>query len=106
MRRTGVFFLSGSILAAVILCAAGASSEPPKESSEIEQLRKEVAELRQRISSVEDRMRDRSIITVRPYPPHRPIPKNWRPFEFNGMTYYVIPIDNAAKPGGEIDPNK
>ncbi len=117
MRRASLCLLSGGILTALVLCAAGASSGPGKESSEVEQLRKEIAELRQRVQSLEDRMRDhsivvprggrgRSIITIPPGLPSRPVPNDWRPFEFNGMTYYVVPIDEAPKSAVPVDPNK
>ncbi len=107
MKRASLFFLTGAMLSLLTLCVAGASSESSSGSSEMEQLRKEIAELRRRVRSLEDRSlivprRDHSIITIPPYPPSGPAPRDWRPFEFNGRTYYVIPVTSANM----SDPNK
>lgn len=32
-----------------------------------------------------------------PYPPNKNVPDSWTPFNFNGMQYYIIPIDEAER---------
>ena len=39
-------------------------------------------------------------LRVAPAPPNSgTVPPNWKPFEFNGATYYMIPLDQRATPG-------
>ncbi len=103
MKRTRLSLVAGVIVAGVVLGIAPAAPQPGQESSEIEQLRNEIAALRQRVEALEKHLPDRSIIiprgdgrqgpiVIEPQPPTR---KDWKPFEFNGMQFYVIPIDNS-----------
>jgi hypothetical protein len=32
-----------------------------------------------------------------PNPQHKAVPESWKPFNFNGMQYYIIPVDEAAR---------
>ncbi len=32
-----------------------------------------------------------------PYQPNRTVPDSWKPFNFNGMQYYIIPVDEADR---------
>jgi len=95
-------FLAASLIAGTsLLYVAAASPEPPREPSEIEQLKNEVTALRQRVETLEKRLADRSIIIPKDngrqgpivIEPPTPTRKGWRPFEFNGMQFYVVPID-------------
>lgn len=111
MKRAIVFLAAGGILTTLTLCLAAASPGPSDESSEIEQLRKEVASLRERVESLEKRLNERSIViprgraippmTIDPntLPGFRSTPRDWKRFEFNGMPYYVVPIDGRSAPG-------
>lgn len=114
MKRAILFLAIGVILAAVTFCVAAASPGPADNSSEIEQLRNEVAALRLRVESLEKRLQDnQASLLLRGRLPHAPTPdsndllqprstpKDWRRFEFNGMPYYVIPIDARTCPGPE-----
>ena len=110
MKPAILFLAIGSILATITLCVAAASPGTAGASAEIEQLKKEIATLRQRIESLEKRLEDRTFVIQREraMPPTaidpnsllrpRSTPRNWRQFEFNGMPYYVIPIDGSACP--------
>lgn len=31
------------------------------------------------------------------YPPNKTLPNSWKPFNFNGMQYYIIPVDEAER---------
>jgi len=107
MKRAILFLAMGSILAVVTLCIAAASPGQAPDSSEVEQLKKEVASLRERVESLERRLEDRTLMiprgrvmppmTIDPntLPGFRSTPRDWKRFEFNGMPYYVIPIDGG-----------
>jgi len=32
-----------------------------------------------------------------PFPQNKAVPESWRPFNFNGMQYYIIPVVEAAR---------
>jgi len=109
MRRIPLFLVAGVIAGTLVLCRGATSSEPSQDSSEIGQLKDEIASLRQRVDALEQRLKDRPIVIPRgdgrqgpgqidPLPWPRPVPKDWRPFDFNGMRFYMIPIDNSHIP--------
>lgn len=106
MRRTRVLVLVGLVTVGIVLGVAAAASQPSSESSQIGQLRAEIADLRQRVESLEEQVKDHSIvipkqngrqgpIVIQPYRSPREIPKDWKPFDFNGMQYYIVPINNG-----------
>jgi hypothetical protein len=33
----------------------------------------------------------------RPPSPQNKVPESWKPFNFNGMQYYIVPVDEAAR---------
>jgi hypothetical protein len=105
--------MTGAVAAVVVLCVGTASPEPSQGSSEIEQLKKEVAALRQRVELLEERLKENLIPPnprdgretpgiVNPYPGLRQVPPNSRRFEFNGLPYYVVPIDKTHAPATEV----
>jgi hypothetical protein len=105
MRRIPLPLIAGAVAGAAALCVGAASPEPSQDPPDIRQLRDEIAALRQRIESLEERLKDRSIIIPRGEGRHEPVlldprfwprqvPKDWKPFEFNGVQFYVVPIDS------------
>jgi hypothetical protein len=112
MRHAGLVLVIGVVVAVAVLCVGAASPEPLQASSEIEQFKKEVAALRRRVEFLEKRLKDDSISAppkegkarpdvIKPYPGLHQAPQSWRRFEFNGMPYYVVPIDNTPKSASE-----
>jgi hypothetical protein len=110
MKRTGLVLMIGAVTALAALGAAAVAPAPG--SSEIQQLKKEVAALRQRVASLEKRVSDGSVFVVPKGGPDRPdiigpnrwfrrVPPDWRDFEFNGMTYYIVPCDSMHRRAGE-----
>jgi len=92
MKRAILFLTIGGILAAVTLCISPAAAGG---SNGIEQLKKEIDALRERVESLEKRLDEQSrampkfrsmpLTTVDPnslLP--RSIPRDWKQFEFNG----------------------
>ncbi len=112
MKRTGLLLLCGAIVAGTILyVGAAAPTSSSGSSSEIEQLKKEVADLRQRMESLEQRWKDvltPAAITegrmrpdiINPYFGLRQVPQNWKRGEFNGIPYYIVPINETHASAG------
>jgi hypothetical protein len=102
MRRIPLLLIAGAVVGVAALCLGAASPDPSPDSPEIEQLRKEIAALRLRVELLEERLKDRAIVVPRgdgrqgpgliePRGWPRQAPRDWKPFEFNGMQFYVIP---------------
>jgi hypothetical protein len=112
MRRTRLFVTLGGIVAMAAFGAGAIAPRAVPESSEIEQLKKEIALLEQRVESLEKRLADNSLRAavengrqspdvINPYLGVRPVPRNWKKGEFNGMPYYIVPIDKGPAPAPE-----
>jgi hypothetical protein len=126
MRRTGLLLIIGAVVGLAVLSMGAVAPVPSSESSEIKQLKKEVETLRQRVDSLEERLKEdlipptpkdgqrrspfivpapkdgrRTPGFVIPAPGSGRVPPHWREFEFNGMTYYICPIDVARQPARE-----
>jgi hypothetical protein len=102
MKRMIAVLISIALPAILILSMGATSSEPSEKPSEIEQLRQEVASLRQRVEALEKQVQENSIVIPKKGPAvisppwrQRPAPKDWKPFEFNGMPFYIVPIDTV-----------
>ena len=106
MRRTSLFLLIGIVAVVAALSMGAVAPVPSPQSSEVAQLKKEVESLRQRVDSLEQQLKKGLIPApfrggrakpdiINPYPWPRQVPPDWKPFEFNGMTYYIVPIDQA-----------
>jgi hypothetical protein len=112
MKRMGLLLIIGAVAGLTVLSVGAVAPVPPQRSSEIEQLRNEVAALRRRVASLEERLKDGSVVVIPKEGKGRPdiidpshgfhrVPPHWREFEFNGMTYYIVPINNTSKSAGE-----
>ena len=112
MIRTSLLLIAGAVMGVMVLAVGGASSEPAPGSSEIEQIKKEVAALRQRVELLEERLKEDLVPAsikdgkgtpgiINPYQGLRQTPSNWKRFEFNGMPYYICPIEAAGQPAHE-----
>jgi hypothetical protein len=111
MKRTGLLLIGGAVAAVGILCAVAATPAPVPGSSEIEQLKNEVATLRQRVEVLEERAREDLIPAatgggqakpgvINPYQV-RQVPQNWKRGEFNGVPYYICPLGATHQPTSE-----
>jgi hypothetical protein len=112
MRRTGLLLgagVIGAVAVAVLSMGAVAPVSSP-EPSEIEQLRNEVAALRQRVEALEKRLNEKDASLpllpkagkgrpdiIDPYHGLRQTPPGWQPREFNGVPYYIVPIQKSQR---------
>lgn len=91
-----------SIAVAVLamgLLAWGATDQGPRDDDSIARLQDRISSLEHRVEALENRLRattaGRSSAVRRPVPtprsPNRP--RGWRRKEFNGRSYYVIPLE-------------
>jgi len=126
MKRASLLLIVGAVAGLAVLGVGAVAPVPAPESSEIRQLRKEVETLRQRVDALEERLKENLIPPtpedgkrkspfivpapkdgrrtpgfVIPGPGSGRVPPHWREFEFNGMTYYIVPINNTSKSVGE-----
>ncbi len=112
MRRTGLLLVAGAIAAVAVLCVGAVAPVSSQGSSEIEQLRNEVATLRQRVEALEERLKDATLSAalkeskagsgvIDPYHGLRQEPPHWKKGEFNGVPYYIVPIDKTHTPARE-----
>ncbi len=125
MKRAGLLLIIGVVVGLAVLGVGAVAPVPSPESSEIKQLKKEVEALRRRLDSLEERLKDdliplspkdgqrrspfiippkdgrRAPGFVIPAPGTGRVPPHWKEFEFNGMTYYIVPCDSASKSAGE-----
>jgi len=99
----------GIALGAVLSVAA--DSEPASEPSRLAELDLRIRALEQRIEALEKRTEQPQVVealkkaleqaqrdaqVVPPTRPGRPAPENWSRREFNGMPYYVIPLQHGS----------
>ncbi len=116
MKRTGLSLMIGVVAGLTVLSVGAVAPVPPQKPSEVEQLKKEVAALRRRVDLLEKRLNDKEGVIlvapqdgrvrpdiIDPYAIRRETPRNWKQGEFNGMTYYIVPINNAHKPTGAVE---
>ncbi|MFB0524090.1 MAG: hypothetical protein ACETVZ_01010 [Phycisphaerae bacterium] len=103
-----IITIVGTICFLLILAfSIGAAPVDPKDiSAEISALRKEVLSLQERVKALEKRLDSAAIFVPGSQPwrggfrlldalrQYTPVPKGWQKRQFNGITYYVIPIDH------------
>ena len=101
MRR--ILLLIGlTILMPLTLLALGATSDSNDNvEAEFKSLKSQVESLEMRVKTLETQMADRmlkDLPLIMPQTPQMPrVPKGWRKREFNGIPYYVIPLQKNPK---------
>ena len=103
--------LVASLALATILVAPsraqekGKKKDPAEVMKSLEQLVKdyqdENAALKERVQELErqvETLKQNRTITVTPQPgTANPVPPSWQPFQFNGATYYLVPLSDQQK---------
>jgi len=88
-----------TILIPLTLLAFGAKTDSNKSiEAELKSLRSQVESLEKRVITLETQLADRALKDIPLIRPQMPqVPKKWRKREFNGIPYYVIPLQKNPK---------
>ncbi|MCP4261943.1 MAG: hypothetical protein GY774_31240 [Planctomycetes bacterium] len=88
-----------AILIPLTVLALGAKTESSESvESELKSLKSQVASLEKRVKTLEIQMADRALKDLPFIIPQKPqVPKGWRKRQFNGIPYYVIPLQQNPK---------
>ena len=97
MRRF-LLLIGLAILMPLTLLALGAKTESSKNvEAELKSLKSQVASLGKRVTTLEPQLADRAIKDLPLTIPQTPqAPKGWRKRQFNGIPYYVIPLQQNS----------
>jgi outer membrane murein-binding lipoprotein Lpp len=92
-------FLIGLIVLACVVFAGLAASQDREDdpARQVESLKKQVAALEDRVAKLEAAIQKITVSIPQGFPELKQLPKGWRRREFNGIPYYIIPIDSGAK---------
>ncbi len=98
MRRF-LLLIGLAILMPLTLLALGAKTESSESvESELKSLKSHVESLEKRVKTLETQLADRTLKDLRLTIPRMPqAPKGWRKRQFNGIPYYVIPLQQNLK---------
>ena len=88
-----------AILMPLTLLALGAKTDSNKSiEAELKSLKSQVASLEKRVITLEAQLADRTLKDIPLIMPQTPqTPKGWRKRQFNGIPYYVIPLQQNPK---------
>ena len=97
--RQFLLFISLIILMPLTLLALGAKTDSNDNvKAELKSLKSQVASLEKRVITLETQLADRTLKYLQPAIPQTPqVPKGWRKRQFNGIPYYVIPLQQNPK---------
>ena len=87
-----------TILMPLTLLALGATTDSNDNvKAELKSLKSQVTSLEKRVKSLETQMTDRTLKDIPLIMPQTPqTPKGWRKRQFNGIPYYVIPLQQNS----------
>ncbi|MCP4611041.1 MAG: hypothetical protein GY845_20220 [Planctomycetes bacterium] len=99
MRRF-LLLIGLTILMPLTLLALGATDESSESmQAELKSLKSRIEFLETRVQTLETQMADRTLKDIPLIMPHQTpqTPKGWRKRQFNGIPYYVIPLQQNSK---------
>jgi len=67
------------------------------QTKQIEELKKQVGALEQRIATLENKLKKLTLAIPQTFPDLKQLPKGWEKREFNGLKYYIIPIEQEVR---------
>lgn len=95
-----MFLLSVAVFISISIFAA--ENENSSEKDELTQLKEKIEALEERVAELEEKLEEKqpNIILKQKktpqlpnlLPPSHDVPPNWEQKEFNGMSYYIVPI--------------
>lgn len=77
----------------------GATPRDPSNGPEPDNLDRRLDDLEKRIERLEKGLPSVSVLPRLPRSAEGPVPRGWLPWEFNGRTYYWIPLRQGLGPG-------
>ena len=97
MRRF-LLLIGLTILMPLTLLALGATTDSnDKVKAELKSLRSQVSSLEKRVITLETQLANRTLKYLQPTIPQTPqAPKGWQKRQFNGIPYYVIPLQQNS----------
>jgi len=105
MKTQIAIVLVGCCVFGGILALAAEDESTPK-PSELDVLRKQVKDLEVRVAVLEQSLKvtppNSNALILPPSLHGRLVPENWSPREFNGMRYYMIPLENDPSPATPV----
>jgi septal ring factor EnvC (AmiA/AmiB activator) len=92
------------IFALLLVAMSGIQAFPFRQAEptkQIEELKKQMTALEQKVATLESRLEKLRLAIPQTFPDLKQLPKGWEKREFNGMKYYIVPIEQEpikAKP--------
>lgn len=86
-------------LSLFIVTMSGIGANPTRQEDpgkQIEELKKQVITLEQRVATLESRLEKLTLAIPQTFPDLKQLPKGWEKRKFNGMNYYIIPIEQDS----------
>jgi outer membrane murein-binding lipoprotein Lpp len=92
-------WMVGILCLSAIALSWGAAFPAKQEdlAKQVEELKKQVAALEEKVASLESRLQKITVTIPQTFPELKQLPKGWEKHEFNGMNYYIIPLDQDLK---------
>jgi hypothetical protein len=87
---TTIFLLA---LAVLVTLAPARPARQASEAAQIAELKKQVEALELRVDRLAEELRRVTVRIPEGFPELKQLPKGWQKRWFNGMPYYIIPID-------------
>jgi len=88
------FLVLVSVAAVGFAALQGREDDPAKQ---VESLKKQVAALEERVEKLEAALKKPTVSIPQGFPELKQLPHGWLRREFNGIPYYIIPIDTGVK---------
>jgi TolA-binding protein len=92
-------WMVGILCLSVIALSWGAAFPGGQEdlAKQVQDLKKQVRALEDKVASLESRLQQLTLTIPQTFPDLKQLPKGWQKYEFNGMSYYIVPLDQDLK---------
>jgi hypothetical protein len=93
----------GILIFAVFLAAGPGAGAKQDRTLGLEDLQKKIAALEERVAGLEEKLQKVTVSIPQSFPNLKSLPEGWSRLEFNGLPYYVIPLnEKKASPAAII----
>ena len=102
MKTYVAFSISIFVLAAVISAHPPQTQSYPPSLSDVEELEKRIAFLENKVRDMEAELKElkrwkKYVVIARKSLGLKSIPPEWKPYRYDGETYYLIPLESFTK---------